>query len=181
MQALVRAFPPGADHPELALVRAMGDLAQGRLDEAAAHLAVAETYAETTPLGRRRRLRVAIASLKLSLARRRGHLVGVIEQARIPGIPGNWPVRRRHRLGQRPASGGADESRDRRGVVPGAARCRTPPPEAVSVQIAGELSVSLNTVSTPLRNIYAKLQVGDRSSAVRRARELGLLAARHPR
>ena len=28
MQALVRAFPPGADHPELALVRAMGDLAQ---------------------------------------------------------------------------------------------------------------------------------------------------------
>ena len=34
MQALVRAFPPGADHPELALVRAMGDLAEGRLDEA---------------------------------------------------------------------------------------------------------------------------------------------------
>ncbi len=29
MQALLRAFPPGADHPELALVRAMGDLAQG--------------------------------------------------------------------------------------------------------------------------------------------------------
>ncbi|HET9540679.1 MAG TPA: AAA family ATPase, partial [Candidatus Limnocylindria bacterium] len=42
MQALLRAFPPGADHPELALVRAMGDLAQGRLDEAAAYLAVAE-------------------------------------------------------------------------------------------------------------------------------------------
>ena len=31
MQALLRAFPPGADHPELALVRAMGDLAHGRL------------------------------------------------------------------------------------------------------------------------------------------------------
>jgi LuxR family maltose regulon positive regulatory protein len=43
IQALVRAFPPGADHPELALVRAGGDLAQGRLDEAAAHLAVAAT------------------------------------------------------------------------------------------------------------------------------------------
>src|SRR5579864_5409192 len=40
MQALVRAFPPGGDHPELALVRAMGDLAKGHLDEAAAHLAV---------------------------------------------------------------------------------------------------------------------------------------------
>ena len=72
MQALLRAFPPGADHPELALVRAMGDLAQGHLDETAAHLAVAETYAETTPPERQRRLRVAIASLQLALARRRG-------------------------------------------------------------------------------------------------------------
>src|SRR5579863_6808647 len=65
MQALLRAFPPGADHPELALVRAMGDLAQGRLDEATAYLAVAETYAETAPPVRQRRLQVAIASLKL--------------------------------------------------------------------------------------------------------------------
>jgi LuxR family maltose regulon positive regulatory protein len=44
-------------------------------------------------------------------------------------------------------------------------------------EIAGELSVSPNTVSTHLRSIYAKLQVRDRSSAVRRARELRLLAA----
>jgi LuxR family maltose regulon positive regulatory protein len=91
VQALLRAFPPGADHPELALVRAMGDLAQGRLDEAAAHLAVAETYAETTPPGRQRRLQVAIASLKLSLARRRGHLAGVIEQARFLASPVTGP------------------------------------------------------------------------------------------
>jgi LuxR family maltose regulon positive regulatory protein len=87
MLALVRAFPPGADHPELALVRAMGDLVQGRLDEAAAHLAVAEAHAETAPADRRRRLRVAIASLKLSLARRRGHLAGVIEQVRFLASP----------------------------------------------------------------------------------------------
>ena len=87
MQALVRAFPPGQDHPELALVRAGGDLVQGRLDEAAAHLAVAETYAETAPPDRQRRLRVAIASLKLSLARRRGHLAGVIEQVRFLASP----------------------------------------------------------------------------------------------
>ena len=87
MQALVRAFPPGEDHPELALVRAMGDLVQGRLDEAAAHLAVAEAYAETAPPDRRRRLRVAIASLKLSLARRRGHLASVIEQVRFLASP----------------------------------------------------------------------------------------------
>jgi len=44
-------------------------------------------------------------------------------------------------------------------------------------EIAGELSVSLNTVSSHLRSIYAKLQVSDRSAAVRRARELRLLAA----
>jgi LuxR family maltose regulon positive regulatory protein len=87
MQALVRAFPRGADHPELALVRAMGDLVQGRLDEAAAHLVVAEAHAETAQADRQRRLRVAIASLKLSLARRRGHLAGVIEQVRFLASP----------------------------------------------------------------------------------------------
>ena len=87
IQALVRAFPPGADHPELALVRAGNDLVQGRLDEAAAHLAVAETYAGTAPPDRRRRLRVAIAALKLSLARRRGHLAGVVEQVRFLASP----------------------------------------------------------------------------------------------
>jgi len=87
IQALLQAFPLGADHPELALVRAGGDLVQGRLDEAAAHLAVAEAHAEVAPLGRQRRLRVAIASLKLSLARRRGHLAGVIEQVRFLASP----------------------------------------------------------------------------------------------
>jgi LuxR family maltose regulon positive regulatory protein len=44
-------------------------------------------------------------------------------------------------------------------------------------EIAGELSVSVHTVNTHLRRIYAKLQVSDRSSAVQRARELRLLAA----
>jgi LuxR family maltose regulon positive regulatory protein len=43
-------------------------------------------------------------------------------------------------------------------------------------EIASELSVSVNTVNTHIRNIYAKLQASDRSSAVRRARELRLLS-----
>ena len=87
MQALVRAFPSGEDHPELALVRAGGDLVQGHLDEAAAHLAVAEAYVATAPPDRQRRLQVAIASLRLSLSRRRGHLAGVIEQVRFLASP----------------------------------------------------------------------------------------------
>jgi LuxR family transcriptional regulator, maltose regulon positive regulatory protein len=88
IQALVRAFPQGAaDDPELALVRAGGELVRGHLDEAAAHLAVAESQIETAPPDRRRRLRVAIASLKLGLARRRGHLAGVVEQARFLATP----------------------------------------------------------------------------------------------
>ena len=87
IQALLRAFPPGADHPELAVVRAGADLIQGRLGEAAAHLTVAKAYAGTTPPDRQRRLRVAIASLKLSLARRRGHLAGVLEQAEFLNSP----------------------------------------------------------------------------------------------
>jgi LuxR family transcriptional regulator, maltose regulon positive regulatory protein len=88
IQALLQAFPPAASvDPELALVHAGSDLVQGRLDEAAAHLAVAETYAETTPPDRRRRLQVAVASLKLSLARRRGHLAGVVEQVKFLASP----------------------------------------------------------------------------------------------
>ena len=91
IQALLRAFPPGADHPELALVRAAGDLVQGRLDEAAAHLAVAEAYAEAAPPDRRRRLGVAVALLQLWLARRRGDLAGVVEQARFLASPVTGP------------------------------------------------------------------------------------------
>jgi LuxR family maltose regulon positive regulatory protein len=87
VQVLLAAFPPGADHPELALVRSMGDLAQGHLDEAAAHLTVAEAYADAAPPCRQRRLRVAIASLRLSLARRRGHLAGVIEHVKFLDSP----------------------------------------------------------------------------------------------
>ena len=87
IRALLRAFPPGADHRELAVVRAGGDLLEGRLDEAAAHLAVAERHAETAPPGRRRRLRMAVASLKLSLARRRGNLADVTERTKFLASP----------------------------------------------------------------------------------------------
>jgi LuxR family maltose regulon positive regulatory protein len=43
-------------------------------------------------------------------------------------------------------------------------------------EIARELHVTVNTVNTHVRNIYSKLGAGDRSAAVRHARELRLLA-----
>ena len=91
IQALLQAFPQGADDPELALVRAGSDLVQGRLDEAAAHLAVAEKYVETAPADRQRRLQVAVASLKLSLARRRGRYADVLEQVKFLASPVTGP------------------------------------------------------------------------------------------
>jgi LuxR family transcriptional regulator, maltose regulon positive regulatory protein len=45
-------------------------------------------------------------------------------------------------------------------------------------EIARELAVSLNTVRTHTRNVYAKLGVSSRRAAVRRADELGLLSGR---
>ena len=48
-------------------------------------------------------------------------------------------------------------------------------------EIAGELFVSLNTIRTHMRSVYAKLGVHSRADAVERARELGLLAPSSPR
>jgi LuxR family maltose regulon positive regulatory protein len=89
IESLLRAFPPGAvtEGPDLPLSRATSDLAQGRLDEAAAHLTVAETAITSTPPDRKHRLEVAIAALKLSLARKRGHLAGVVDQVRFLASP----------------------------------------------------------------------------------------------
>jgi LuxR family maltose regulon positive regulatory protein len=91
VRALLRAFPRGEDYPELALVRAARSLAWGSVDEAAAHLKAAEAYAETTPPDRQRRLAIAIASLRLSLATRRGHLAGVVEQVSFLASPVTGP------------------------------------------------------------------------------------------
>jgi LuxR family maltose regulon positive regulatory protein len=47
--------------------------------------------------------------------------------------------------------------------------------------IARELSVSINTVNTHIRSVYAKLHARDRTTAVQRARELRLLSTGLPR
>jgi LuxR family transcriptional regulator, maltose regulon positive regulatory protein len=47
-------------------------------------------------------------------------------------------------------------------------------------EIAGELSVSVNTVRTHMRHLFVKLGVHSRTEAVVRARSLGLIASLHP-
>jgi LuxR family maltose regulon positive regulatory protein len=83
--AVLQAFPEGAsaDHPDLALAHAASELNQGRLEEAAAQLALAEPQVESAPPARRRRLTVAIASLRLAIARRSGQFSEVIEQVNL--------------------------------------------------------------------------------------------------
>jgi LuxR family maltose regulon positive regulatory protein len=82
---VLQAFPEGAsaDHPDLALAHAANELNQGRLEEAAAHLALAESYLQSAPPVRRRRLAVAIASLRLAIARRSGQFSEVLEQVNL--------------------------------------------------------------------------------------------------
>jgi LuxR family maltose regulon positive regulatory protein len=82
--ALLRSFPAGAsaDHPELALAHAAVQLAHGRLEEAAAQLGLAESHVQNAPPARRR-LAVAIASLRLALARRSGQFTEVIDQVNL--------------------------------------------------------------------------------------------------
>jgi len=81
--ALLGSFPAGASatHPELALANATVQVVQGRLDEAVAQLALAESHLQGVPPARRGRLAVATASLRLALARRSGQFAEVIEQA----------------------------------------------------------------------------------------------------
>jgi LuxR family transcriptional regulator, maltose regulon positive regulatory protein len=82
---LLRSFPEGAsaDHPDLALAHAATEVAQGRLEEAAAQLALAEPHVKSAPPARRNRLAVAIAALRLALARRSGQFTEVIEQVNL--------------------------------------------------------------------------------------------------
>lgn len=89
IEVLLGAFPPGASaqHSDLAVAQATSDLAQGRLDQAADYLTLAEEHVASSPPDRRPRLRLAIASLKVSLARRRGSLAGVREQVDVLTLP----------------------------------------------------------------------------------------------
>ncbi|WP_245727407.1 LuxR C-terminal-related transcriptional regulator [Streptomyces vietnamensis] len=81
--ALLSAFPTrtGEESPELALVHGIADLSQSRLGEAQAHLEIARSYAASAPPERRHRLRTAVASLELLLARLQGDFDAVFERS----------------------------------------------------------------------------------------------------
>ena len=74
-------------------------------------------------------------------------------------------------LGPVPAADSADELSERELAV-----LRLLSSQLSLREIGNELYVSLNTIKTHTRNIYAKLRVGSRDQAVVRARQLGLLS-----
>ncbi len=85
IRTVLEAFPGSAtvDHPDLALAHAAAELNQGRIEEATAQLALAETHVQSAPPVLGRRLSVAIASLRLALARRSGQFSEVVEQVKL--------------------------------------------------------------------------------------------------
>jgi LuxR family transcriptional regulator, maltose regulon positive regulatory protein len=88
MHQLVQAFPRGGvEYPDLSIVRAMVELVHGHLDEAAAHLVVSDACLAALPPVRRRRIEMTLASLRLSLARRRGSLADVLRDAAFVSAP----------------------------------------------------------------------------------------------
>ena len=86
---LLKALPSDAleADPELAIVSAANELAQGSLPEAAGYLALAQGRAESVAPGRRSRFDVSLAATKLSLARRRGDFSDVVEQVELLSRP----------------------------------------------------------------------------------------------
>src|SRR5439155_20742839 len=66
---------------ELGAVRAWYDLNRGSPDEAERYLALATQAAESAAVERHRQLQLVLAIVRLSLARHRGDLQAVVEQA----------------------------------------------------------------------------------------------------
>jgi len=85
IKALLEAFPRSARlaNLELAVADAALETMQGRFGEAAMHLDIAERQVEHLPPERQPGYIVGIATLRLGLARRQGHLDSVIEQVKF--------------------------------------------------------------------------------------------------
>lgn len=125
-------------------------------------------------------LEVNLAIVKLMLAQRRGDLPAVAGEARRPSAaagaagaapPGRCPDARQ------PASSRGEQMRLPEPLSASEARIlRFLPTNLSGPEIAGRLSVSVNTVRTHTRHLYQKLGAHSRTEAVEQARTLGLLA-----
>jgi LuxR family maltose regulon positive regulatory protein len=80
---LLTRFPAGAvvANAELAALMAWGELIQGSLEEAGRYLALAARGAASVPPDRRGRMQVVLTGLRMRLARQRGDLPVVAEEA----------------------------------------------------------------------------------------------------
>jgi LuxR family maltose regulon positive regulatory protein len=82
---LLESFPRHvrSAHRELAIVEAALETMQGRFVEAKTHLDIADRELENLPAERQPAYHVGIATLRLGIARRQGHLDSVIEQVHL--------------------------------------------------------------------------------------------------
>ena len=122
VHALLAGFPANARaaDAELAAVAAADELAQGSLEAAERYLTLAALGSASVPAGRGGQVRVLLGVVGLLLARQRGNLAAVAEEARRRG--GRRAGRGAARPGRGAARAGADQPRHRRGLggpVPG--------------------------------------------------------------
>ena len=135
-------------------------------DHGAATSALEQALDEVEPVGYRRPLMVHRAALRPILRR---HLTSTTaHRALVEDLLREFDTTGEHRA---PPPLLVDSLSDREQAV-----LRYLPTMMSNQEIAGELFVSVNTVKTHLRAIYRKLDAADRREAVRRARDLELLA-----
>ena len=89
VHAVLQRFPVALleDDPELIVVCAADEIAQGALREADEYLGLAESNVSATSPQRRSRFKVALAVTRLSLARRRGDFTDVMKQVEVLAQP----------------------------------------------------------------------------------------------
>ena len=130
---LLAGFPAEARaaDAELAALAAADELAHGSLEAAERYLGLAERESASVPDGRRGQAQLLLGIVRLLLARQRGNLPAVAEEAQRLQATGRGPGRGAARPGRGAARAGADQPRQHRvldrpvrggGAAPGAGR-----------------------------------------------------------
>jgi LuxR family maltose regulon positive regulatory protein len=99
---LLAGFPAGAvaTDAELAAVAGAAELTRGALVEAERYVALARDQAHAVPAARSGRLQVALAMLRLVVARQRNDLAGVVEQTQMLLEPADAPATVQREIGE---------------------------------------------------------------------------------